>query len=173
MPHPVDLSTLSLKDALDLAILVEEEAQERYEEFVHQLGLHHTDEAGRFFAHMAENEKKHGDALAARRRELFGDAARTVTRQMLWDVEAPDYDAARMFMSVRQAAETALACETKAYDFFVGALPHVKDADVRALFAELKQEEIEHQEMVKNLLVKLPPESGVDPLDYADEPVGL
>jgi len=33
----IDFASLSLKDALDLAVLVEEEARERYEEFADQM----------------------------------------------------------------------------------------------------------------------------------------
>lgn len=172
MPQPIDFAALSLKDALDLAILIEEEARERYEEFVDQLELHHTAEAAEFFRHMAANETKHGEELSARRQELFGDAPRAVTRAMLWDVEAPEYHQARVFMSARHAMEVALDAETKAHDFFAEALRHVADADVKALFEELRDEEIEHQRLVNQHLATLPPDSGVDPDDYADAPVG-
>ena len=74
MADTIDFASLSLQDALDLAILVEEEAQERYLEFVDQMEQHHTPEAARFFAAMAKNEQKHGEELRARRRSLFGDA---------------------------------------------------------------------------------------------------
>ena len=171
MPQPIDFAALSLKDALDLAILIEEEARERYEEFVDQLELHHTAEAAEFFRHMAVNETKHGEELSARRRELFGEAPRVVTRAMLWDVEAPEYHQARVFMSARHAMEVALDAETKAHDFFAAALQHVTDLEVKALFEELRDEEIEHQRLVGQHLAKLPPDDGVNPDDFADEPV--
>ena len=84
---------------------------------------HHTPEAAKFFATMARNEQKHGEELRARRHGLFGDAPRRVKRSMLWDVEAPDYDQPRAFMSARQAMEVALASETKAHEFFVQRHP--------------------------------------------------
>jgi rubrerythrin len=58
----------------------------------------------------------------------------------------------------------------KAHDFFVAALPALKDAEVRALFEELRGEEIEHQELVKKELAKLPPDSGLSDEDFVDEP---
>ena len=79
MAATIDFAALDLQDALDLAILVEEEAQERYVELVDQMEMHHTKEAATFFAAMARNEQKHGDELRARRRALFGDAPRRVT----------------------------------------------------------------------------------------------
>ena len=72
----LDLSRLSLKDALDLATLIEEEAHERYLELADQMEKHRTPEAARFFRFMAENEAKHGAELAERRRALFGDYKR-------------------------------------------------------------------------------------------------
>jgi len=167
----IDFSSLTLKDALDLAIFVEEEAQERYEEFVHQMQSHDTHEAGEFFRFMARNEAKHGADLAERRVKLFGAAPRTVERSMLWDVEAPDYDEARMFMTPREALEVALRCEEKAHAFFVAALPRLSEPDVRALFEELRDEEVEHQDLVKQQMAKLPAGDSVDPEDYADGPV--
>ena len=41
----IDFAALSLKDALDLAVLIEEEAKERYEDLAEQMELHHTPEA--------------------------------------------------------------------------------------------------------------------------------
>ncbi len=167
----IDFAALSLQDALDLAILIEEEAQERYLEFTRQMELHHTEEAAAFFRHMAENERKHGEQLAARRTDLFKNAPRRVTRDMLWDVEAPEYDEARAFMTPRQAMQTALRAEEKAHAFFVAALPRLTDRKVKALFEELRDEEVQHQELVKKELAKLPPGPDVNPDDYADEPV--
>jgi rubrerythrin len=171
MAATVDFARLSLQDALDLAILIEDEAQERYLEFVDQMEKHHTPEAARFFAVMAKNEEKHGQALRSRRRVLFGDRPARVGRSQLWDVEAPDYDQPRAFMSARQAMEVALASETKAHEFFASALPHVADAEVKALFEELREEEVQHQSLVRDAMAALPPETPVDPADYEDPPV--
>ena len=172
MPRAIDFASLSLVDALDLAILIEDEAKDRYEEFVDQMELHHTPDAARFFRSMAGNEAKHGEELRERRDRLFPAAPRAVTREMLWDVEAPEYDAARVFMSARQAMQVALDAEVKAHDYFAAALAHITSPDVKALFAELRDEEIEHQALVKEAMAKLPPEPDVDPDDYADGPVG-
>jgi rubrerythrin len=168
----IDLARLSTQDALDLAILVEEEAEERYREFAHQMELHHTPDAARFFTFMAGNEARHREQLAARRAERFGSAPGRMTRRMLWDVEAPEYDEARAFMSPRQAMTTALRCEEKAHAFFVRALDEVRDADVRSLFEELRDEEVHHRDLVSRELAKLPPDPGdaLDPEDFTDEP---
>ena len=76
-PYPMttslDLTKLSLMDALDLAILIEEEARQRYELFASLIGRSGGRyDAGSFFASMAENEAKHGTELLERRMKLFG-----------------------------------------------------------------------------------------------------
>ena len=104
----IDFANLTLKDALDLAIRVEEEAYERYSELADQMEMHDTPGAAHFFRFMMGNEDKHRAELAERRHELFGNAPSTVTRVIIFDIEAPDYDEARAFMTVRQALQTAL-----------------------------------------------------------------
>ncbi|GLH71581.1 hypothetical protein GETHLI_00830 [Geothrix limicola] len=166
----INFFNLSLMDALDLAILVEDEAEERYGEFAAQMDQHRTPDAATFFRYMVENEAKHGRELLARRVQRFGDAPRNVTRAMIFDVEAPDYDAARAFMSPRQAMEAALLSEMKAHAFFAAALPGIKDDEVRALFEELRDEELAHQKLVRAELAKLPKDSGLSDDDFVDEP---
>jgi rubrerythrin len=168
----IDFAKLSLKDALDLAILIEDEAEERYREFVKQMEAHRTPGAARFFRFMAVNEANHGRELAKRRSELFGDAPREVDRSMIFEVEAPDYNRTRAFMSMQDAFELALDAETKAYNYFDRALPQIKDPGVRELFGELLQEEIGHMDLVKKVMANVPEEADFDPDDFVDAPVG-
>ena len=121
------------------------------------------------FRMMAGNEAKHRAELVERRRKLFGGAPPRVTTSQLYDVEAPDRGAPRVFMSARQAMEVALASEVKAYEYFGAALPHVADPQVKALFQELQGEELQHQALVKARLEKLPPGPDLEESD-ADEP---
>ncbi len=166
----LDLAHLSLVEALDLAILVEEEAQDRYEEFADQMDLHRTPEAARFFRFMAENEGKHGRALINRRTRLFGSAPQSFSRSVIIDVEAPEYDEARAFMSPRQAMQAALKSEQKARIFFADALPGIQDSDVKALFQELRDEEVEHEDLVRAEMAKLPPDLAFMDEDFVDPP---
>ena len=158
--HHLDHSKLTLRDALDLAILVEEEAMERYMVFADQMEAHQTPEAARFFRFMSNNESKHGNALRERRKKLFGKEPRTVERTMIFDVEAPSQELARPVITHRRALLLALGGEEKAHAFFVDALPRVKDAEVKALFEELRDEELKHQEMVQAQLDKVLEEPG-------------
>jgi rubrerythrin len=133
--------------------------------------LHHTPEAARFFRLMAGNEEKHRVELAERRTELFRDQPSAVTRQMIFDVEAPEYDEARAFMTAREALQAAFRAEKKAHAFFNEALPLLREPGVKALFEELRAEEIQHQRMVVAELEKTPPDPALKAEDFADEPV--
>jgi rubrerythrin len=74
-------------------------------------------------------------------------------------------------LSIKDALEVALAAETKAFKFFDGALLEVGDFEVRELFTELRQEEVEHMQMVREQMKKAPDGDGFDPDDFADEGV--
>lgn len=166
-----DFSNLTLRGALDLAILIEEEAQERYLEFADQLEIHHTFEAACFFRRMSETEARRRAALRRRRRRLFQDAPRAIPNAMRTDVKAPDYDEVRAFMTAREAVNTVLHAEERAEAFFLHALPRTRDPEVRALFDKLLHEEVREQERLNDELAALPADSGRDPQDFADEPV--
>jgi rubrerythrin len=152
-------------DALDLAKLIEVEAYQRYRTFASQFGHSGSYDPGAFFADMAENEAKHGRELEERRKALFGDAPERVTLDDLFDVEAPDAGAPNRGMSIIEAFELGLESEKKAYDFYDLALPGITDPDVKELFTELRDEETEHVEMLREAMAKLP-ESASEAAEY-------
>jgi len=171
MSTRLDLSKLSLMDALDLAKLIEMEACHRYQMFANQLGRSGGYDAGAFFATMAENEAKHGQELEARRKALFGDVPARLTLDDLYDVEAPDMGAPRRGMSTVQAFEIGLAAEKKAYDFYDMALPGITNSEVRELFTELRDEEAEHVEMLREAMTRLPSSASAEAeLDLDETP---
>jgi rubrerythrin len=168
--NDIDFNSLSLRDTLDLAVSVEEEAKERYDDFAAQMDAHRTPDAAKFFRFMAANEIKHAEKLAARRMILFGDEPTTADTSILYDIEAPEFDAARAFMSIRAALDVAMESEVKAYDFYNDALGGITDPEVKALFVELREEEAHHQELIRETMAKVPAGDGFDPDDFVDEP---
>lgn len=164
----IDFARLTLQDALDYAILIEEEARQRYSDFSELVGKRYEGDAATFFDSMVVNEEKHREDLAARRKALFGDAPSHVNPDAVVDIEAPSTDQPRNYMSTRQALEIALNAERKAYNFFDTALAHVQDPEVMALFVELRREEMEHQRLVADVLARV---SGDDAPDRADDEV--
>ena len=169
MAQKIDFAKLSLQDALDLAILIEAEAKDRYEQFAHLVGGRYRGDSDEVFRNMALYEAKHGAELQARRAKLFGNAPAMVSLDAIDDVEAPDRGQPRVFMSPRQAMEVALESEKKAWEYFDEALRHVKDPDVRKLFEELRAEEAQHQEYIRKAMVTLPTGPDVEE-DEADAP---
>ena len=169
MAAQLDFDKLDLQDALDLAILIEEEAKERYQQFQKLVGGRYKGDAADVFKTMAENEGKHHAELVTRRNQLFKGAASRVDRSWFDDVEAPDRGTPRTFMGPRQALQVALESEEKAHDFFAAALPSLKDPRVRALFEELKAEELQHKKHILKVLGTLPPGPDVEEQD-ADQP---
>ena len=165
----IDFASLSVKDTLDLAIAIEEDARERYLEFADQMEKHHTPEAALFFRKMADIEKGHAERLRGRRKAEVGDAEATVDPNLAMDVEAPDYDQARAFMTARRALEVAYESEVKAYRFYDGALTAASGEELRSLYEDLRQQESRHQEMIQEFMSRLPEEADVDPDDYVDE----
>jgi rubrerythrin len=158
----IDIARLTLMDALDLANLIEVEAYQRYTLFAAQLGRRDVGDAGSVFRSMAENEKKHGEQLASRRKTHFGDTPARVTLDDLFDVEAPDVGAPSWNMSALNAFKVALAAEQKAFAFYDQAIPGITRPDVKALFEELREEEAEHIRMVEGIIAKLPPEAAIE-----------
>ena len=172
MSHDIDFGSLSLRDTLDLAIAIEEEAKERYDEFAEQLDAHRTPEVAKFFRFMSDNEIKHAEVLASQRADLFGNEASTADTSMLYEIEAPDYDGARAFMTIEGALDVAYNAEVKAYDFYNQALPSVEDGEIKELFVRLRDEETKHQEMINEIKAKVPQGYAFDPNDFVDEATG-
>jgi erythrin-vacuolar iron transport family protein len=170
MSTRLDLSKITLMDALDLAALIELEARKRYTEFAESLGSRGVDDAGAVFQSMAVNENKHCEEIAERRLALFGDKPAKVTLVDIFDVEAPAVGDVRWNMSALKAYQLALYSEQKAFAFYDEALEYVNQPDVRALFEELREEEAEHVRMLVNIIAKLPPSAEVELEDEDYDP---
>jgi rubrerythrin len=149
MTIQLDFSTLDLQDALDIAVLIEKEAEDRYLLFADQLGQRYPGDASHFFSMMARNEQRHGIEIAEQRRLLFGDTPTRVTANMIQsDIEAPDPEKAIRYMSPRHALEVAMESEIKAYNFYDSILRVIQDGAVRKLIESLRDEEVEHQRLL-------------------------
>jgi rubrerythrin len=170
MTTKLDISKLTLMDAIDLAALIELEAFKRYTLFAQQLGSRDPGDAGAVFKSMAVNESKHGEQLAERRLKLFGDKPPKVKLDDIFDVEAPDVGAPSSNMSPLKAYQVALSSEKKAFAFYDEALRYVKQPDIKELFEELRGEEAEHVRMIEEIIAKLLPSAALDLEDEDDYP---
>ena len=170
MSTRLDLSKLTLMDALDLASLIEIEAKKRYTEFAESLGSRGVDDAGAVFRSMAVNENKHCEEIAERRLALFGDKPAKVTLDDIFDVEAPEFGEVRWNMSALKAYQLALYSEQKAFAFYDEALDYVDQPDVKSLFEELREEEAEHVRMLVKIIANLPPSAEIEIEDEDYDP---
>jgi rubrerythrin len=158
MATHLDVSTLTLQDALDLAVLIEKEAEERYLALAKHVGKRYPGDAADFFTMMARNENKHGVELAERRRSLFGDAQMNAkVASLVSEVEAPEFEKIVRYMTPRHALEVALESEVKAYKFYDQLLVAdqsrncILPQEVRDLIQELRDEEAEHQRLLNEM----------------------
>jgi rubrerythrin len=168
MPE-LDFGRIDLRDALDLAILIEEEAKERYQEFTKTVGGRYAGDASVVFRKMVVAEEKHGAQLAQIRESLFPGEPRRITRDMIDNVEAPMTIRGRYSMSANAAMEIAIESEQKAWDFFSRASAAAADPRVKRLFLDLRDEEREHRAMLEALLPSYPPEVNLFEEDPTEE----
>ena len=150
-----DFSKLDAQDVLDLAIFVEEEAQDHYQQVAGWMEGKGNMEAASFFHRMAGWEARHREQIAERRRAMFGDAPAKHTRALALEVESPDYDAMSLDMSLRAALDVALAAERRAHDYYDEAVDFVSEPTVVSLLEGLRAAELEHQRMLEAEIAKL------------------
>jgi rubrerythrin len=73
-------------------------------------------------------------------------------------------------MSVQEALDVALDSEIKAYEFYQGAHSEVDDESLKKLLIDLRDQEVRHQEMIKEIMARVPDMDTFDPDDFVDEP---
>lgn len=157
MTIDLDFSKLSGTDVLDIAIAIEDEAQLYYEQLAGWVG-DDSPEVVDLFKRMAVREKRHHDQIVALRKRLFGDAPRSNAAKVSWAVEEPDVYRVPDDVTLRQAFEVAMESETRAHDFYAGALEYATDATVTELFEGLRQAEAEHQRLLQEEMERLLPQ---------------
>jgi erythrin-vacuolar iron transport family protein len=154
MPSLINLADLDLRGAFDFAIMIEEDAQVRYEQLSRLLG-NDPEGAGDVFRMMVVNEGKHRSELEMRRASLFHkDPPRLEISVLDEGMEGPEIDD-ELPRTAREALEVTLAAEKRAYEFYRDALPHINDAGVRAFFQDLMHEEAEHGALLAKKIAEL------------------
>ena len=153
MTIELDFSKLRGPDILDMAIAIEDEAQLYYEQLAGWVGDDRSEVAG-FFRRMAGWEKLHHDQIVAQRERLFPGAPKSHADKVSWAVEAPDFDAVPSDVTLKKAFDIAMEAETRAHDFYAGAIEYASDDEVAKLFEGLRQAEADHQRMLKDEMEK-------------------
>lgn len=148
MALEVDFSKMDGRDALDIAIVIEDEAQLAYEHLAEWVGSDGNTEAAEFFNRMAVREKRHKKEITERRIELYGNAPTRHDEDAPWQAEVPDYESLNKEVSLEDAFNVAMGAETRAHDFYAEAIEYIEDETVVELFDWLRKAEIEHQRML-------------------------
>ena len=143
-----DFSRLDAQDVLDIAADIEDEAMLAYEHLSGWVAGDGNTEAAEFFTRMAALERRHKEAIAARKQRLFGDAPPRHDDAAPWQAEVPDYEALGREVSLDEAYAVALDAETRAFDFYSTALEYVDEPQIVELFEWLKKAEVEHKRLI-------------------------
>jgi len=146
----VDFSRLDEQDVLDLAIQVEQEAEDNYLQLADWVGSDRNREASEFFVRMAGFEARHRRQIADRRLELFGDAPPRHSAKAAWEVEQPDWATIGCSVDLAQAFEVGMDAERRAGEYYNEALSYASDPGVIELFRALAKAEEDHLRMLRN-----------------------
>jgi len=159
----------SLNDLLAVAYQIEINAVERYNLLADQMETHNNPELLKVFRDLARAEGIHGEEI----RRLAGDFdvvghAREIAR--FGRAESPeeaDLGGAHYMMTPWHALQLSLAGEKRALAYFTSIVETAKDPKVKAMAAELVEEEAEHVNLVHRLLRRYPApsESWADDMD--------
>jgi len=150
MALQVDFSRLDQQDVLDLAIQVEQEAEDSYLQLADWVGSDGNREASEFFTRMAGFEARHRQQLVSRRQELFGDAPPRHSGKAAWEVEQADYDRIGRAVGLEQAFELGMEAERRAGQYYSEAVAYASDPKVVDLFRTLAKAEEDHVRMLQS-----------------------
>jgi rubrerythrin len=158
-----------LADLLAIAYQIEIDAVERYNLLAEQMETHNNPELVKVFRDLARAEGIHGEEI----RRLAGDidvvthARRIAKFERSESPEEADLSSAHYMMTPWHALQLALDGEKRALAYFTSIVEATKDPKVKAMAAELVEEEAEHVSLVHRLLRRYPPpsDSWADDLD--------
>lgn len=154
MGMDLDFSMLDAMDILDLAIYVEQEAEDNYDQLA-AWAKNDNPDAASFFKKMAGWEKLHGSQVAEKRKERFGDTPAKYTSNLAWEVEVPDFDQVGSSLSLADALQLAYDAETRAREYYESVMEYISDNETLEFVTSLRDAEIQHQRLVKEQMDQL------------------
>jgi rubrerythrin len=148
----------SLNDLLAVAYQIEIDAVDRYNLLADQMETHNNPELVKVFRDLARAEGIHGEEI----RRLAGEFdvaahARQIAKfERSESPEEADLSSAHYMMTPWHALQLSLGGEERALAYFTSIVETAKDPKVKALAAELVEEEAEHVSLVHRLLLRYP-----------------
>lgn len=150
-----DFSMLKPMDILDLAIYVEEEAKEHYEQLAAWVHDPSDEKVLSFLKRMAGLEELHRSQLAELREKKFGSTPPNYTSNIAWEVEMPDYEKMGDTLSLPQALEMAVESEDRACHYYTEAKDYFSDEESLDLLEKLRMSELDHKRMLEEEIARL------------------
>lgn len=157
-----------LNDLLAVAYQIEFDAVERYNLLADQMETHNNPELLKVFRDLARAEQIHSNEIRALAGGFDVAAhAKTVGKFNGESPEEADLNDAHYMMTPWHALQLALAAEKRALAYFTSIVETAKEPKVKAMAAELVEEEIGHVNLVNKLLRRYPDpdENWADDLD--------
>ena len=158
----------TLDEFMALALLMENEAAQRYSELADAMETHNNRDVAELFRRMATIEARHAQKIMAEMK--WQDAPAVPVGLQRWaGFESPETtpsEDVHYLMQPYQALQLALAGEQRAEQFFARLVTVAKVATVRKAARELRDEEREHVALVLAWMKKFPKPAA----DWADDP---
>jgi rubrerythrin len=153
--HP---KVTSLGDLLAVAYQIEIDAVERYELLADQMRAHNNPELEKVFRDLARAEGIHVEEIRrmAVDFDVVAHARKTAKFEHGESPEEADLGSAHYLMTPWHALQLSLAGETRALSYFTSIAETARDSKVKAMAAELVEEEAEHVNLVRRLLRRYP-----------------
>jgi rubrerythrin len=159
-PHalPVVQGPRTLEEFMAQALLMEQDAAERYTEFADTLEQHNNHEVAALFRTMAEHEGKHARRIMA---EMgWREAPPLPAHAQNWpgreSPEAAPFDEVHYLMQPWHALQLALTAERRAEAFFAVLARLTTNEAVRSAALEMRAEEAHHVALVQAWIDKTP-----------------
>lgn len=156
----------TLDEFMAQALVMENEAAQRYTELADMMEMHNNREVAALFRKMAEIEGRHAQQIMAE----MGWTSAPAAGKPPWDsYEAPESaatDDVHYLMQPYHALEVALAAEQRAERFFARLVRAARTESVRKAARELHEEEREHVRLVREWMDRVPKPDA----DWANDP---
>ena len=162
-----DLASLSPREALQVAIVIEERNAHIYQRLAEIFSKSCPDspQIPSAFYELANTERAHGATLTARHFQRFGAVHADITEEDIWDfIEVPRLRVADISAAVeagdgalarRMAFEMALAAERSAVNYYARLAENTPDLELRTLYQEFVAFEQEHTDWAEQALGQL------------------
>ena len=149
------------------AVVLEDEAAQRYDELAEAMEVHHNPEVAGLFRKMAGYSRLHLAEAVQRAEEEAGGLPDLKPWEFAWPGdESPEsgrMESSHYLMTPHHALKLALAAERSARDFYAGVAERAADPTLEELAREFAAEEDEHARALEQWLERYPaPPEGWD-----------